>query len=672
MPSAWRRLAGVRVSDPYFEWARRTGFRYFWGGTDPQRFPVIMDLTIPAALFESGKWGHPPPRDWRELIEVPRNYGDPPPGLEAASFCTATVTADFFDRLPVDPALRAVIRSVELALPVASEPELLRALRPIEWPAGAVVTAIIDDALGFAHSRLRVGSEPRMEFLWNQDGPTRPPPGFNYGLELRKQDTAMAPGMKKQMADNTFAGLVDEDEVYRKTRHLRYERLGHKPLAARASHGTHVMDVACGADPATISDKRPLIGVQLPVRTTADTSGGSLARYVLDGIRYILRRTTKVPAVVNVSYGLIAGPHDGSSILERALDQLIQLRRAAGLAFAVVLPAGNHFLSRCHARFRTAAKARPMRWRVVPDDPTPSFVELWLPRNPAGAKVRLRVRTPTGDVSGWIAEGDTWVWQPAGQVLAEVIYYVAPAPGISRNMVLVALAPTASDAAGAQTSPAGTWTIEVQRHGAPCWVDAWIQRDDTAYGYPQRGRQSRFEDEAYERFDERGRELEVDNAISYVRREGTINPIATGRHTVTVGGMHYMDWRAARSSAGGPVIRPPGRGAPNPQGPDVMAVSDDSPAYHGILAAGSRSGSRVRMSGTSVAAPQVTRWIADQMANGQPYDRQAVSLFAQAGAAPGYRTEANPPPGAAPQPSPRRSGTGRIEAPPIVDPRIER
>jgi len=62
----------------------------------------------------------------------------------------------------------------------------------------------------------------------------------------------------------------------------------------------------------------------------------------------------------------------------------------------------------------------------------------------------------------------------------------------------------------------------------------------------------------------------------------------------------------------------------------------------------------------------------ERMANGQPYGRAAVWQFAQTGVASGYRTEANPPAGAAPKPPVTRSGGGRIEAPPIVDRKIER
>ena len=47
-----------------------------------------------------------------------------------------------------------------------------------------------------------------------------------------------------------------------------------------------------------------------------------------------------------------------------------------------------------------------------------------------------------------------------------------------------------------------------------------------------------------------------------------------------------------------------------------MAQSDRSYVHRGILAAGTRSGSRVVMNGTSVAAPQIAREIAEMRATG--------------------------------------------------------
>jgi hypothetical protein len=47
-----------------------------------------------------------------------------------------------------------------------------------------------------------------------------------------------------------------------------------------------------------------------------------------------------------------------------------------------------------------------------------------------------------------------------------------------------------------------------------------------------------------------------------------------------------------------------------------VVVSDDSSIHQGIFAAGTHSRSMVTPNGTSVAAPQITREIADRLADG--------------------------------------------------------
>jgi len=155
------------------------------------------------------------------------------------------------------------------------------------------------------------------------------------------------------------AGVIDEYEVYRRTGLIDFRRAGHKAAAWRIAHGTHVMDLACGADPATVADNRPTVCVQLPAMTTADTSGGDLHTYALDAIEYILLRADAIasargvahlPVVINFSYGMIGGPHDGTSELEMAIDAIVDWRKnVVGAPLEIVLPAGNSHLSRCHA-----------------------------------------------------------------------------------------------------------------------------------------------------------------------------------------------------------------------------------------------------------------------------------------------------------------------------------
>ena len=114
--------------------------------------------------------------------------------------------------------------------------------------------------------------------------------------------------------------------------------------------------------------------------------------------------------------------------------------------------------------------------------------------------------------------------------------------------------------------------------------------------------------------------MEVDNE-STIKRDGSINAIATGSHTIVAGGYVRKENRVVKYSSGGPIS--PASGAVKAvdrldpddlerTGPDAVARSDESYVHQGILAAGTRSGSVVVMNGTSVAAPQIARQIAKE------------------------------------------------------------
>jgi len=642
--------------DPYLEWAGQTNFAYYFGARSQRRLPipVIIELDkISAGQFARGDWK--PPADWQDWLWVPSLYAHPPAGLRNAKYCTANVQPKFFKQLAnPDGTLSKVVKRVSLSLPTpATQPAVQAApIAPQGTPKpGLVVTGVIDDGLAFANERFRNGQQTRVEFLWNMDGLLPTPPDLPYGSELDKAaiDAAMNAAL--------HGALVDEEQVYRATQHIDFTVSGHKPVAQRGAHGTHVLDLACGADPQNPPADRPIIGVQLPVATTWDTSGALLAAPVLEGLRYILNRADQIavrlkcgplPVVVNLSYGFNAGPHDGSSLLEGAIDELITLRRLAA-PMSVVLPAGNSYLRRSHAQFKLARNKEqrpPLTWRIQPDDKTPSFIELWLPELPKGvAKVEVRVNPPTGPQSPWIKEGEVYEWRPQNDVLCKVIYFNGVAAGRKRNMVFIAVAPTATLHPTAELAPPGSWQIRVKNVGPEATFDAWIQRDDTPYGYPIRGRQSRFDDIRYLYRDDAGRAVRVDNA-SYIKRANTINAMATGREPVVVAGFNRKEWTMAEYSAAGPM-------PPTGIAPHIAAVSDDSIVRHGLLTTGTRSNSVVAMDGTSVAAPQITRWIAADMSASNAGDRARVATILT-----------NAPGGAPPLTPPQ--GVKRFESPAVV------
>jgi hypothetical protein len=532
-----------------------------------------------------------------------------------------------------------------------------------------VVMGIIDDGIAFAHERFRrrVGGaeSSRVEYWWLQDGVWQGSPNVGYGAEMQK------PAIDALLLQCTRAGVIDEEEVYRRAGLIDYRLEGHKSAAWRIAHGTHIMDLACGFDPQTAPDDRPIVCVQLPTRVTADTSGADLFPYVYDGIQYILncadaialaRRSSPLPVVINLSYGRFAGPHDGTSWLERKIDELVLASASRGVDLRVVLPAGNSYLARFHAEisFRRAGQRATLEWRVQPDDRTPSYLEVWLPFRLLGnqSRVELTITSPTGETET-IDEtpGSLREWVSPKGVYGAVRCSLMAAP-ISRSMFLITLQPTADLDPARPTAPAGTWIVELKNRRLSRFdvVHARVQRDDSLYGFPLRGRQSYFDNACYLRYDHTGRDNEIDDPACLIRRDGTLNALSTGFFPIVMGAYIAKEKVPAKYSAAGPVTSYLGFLPPHRGGPDAMAVTEDSRVHKGILAAGSRSGSRVTMGGTSVAAPRIARWCADQLAQGNSATRWAVQARAIVDEA---TFPAFPPP-----PDPKRSGAGRIKLAP--------
>ena len=178
-----------------------------------------------------------------------------------------------------------------------------------------------------------------------------------------------------------------------------------------------MLDLAAGAPPESDPARSPkIIFVQLPSYAVDDTSGGSMVPHVMDALAYIRNRVDhRAPIVVNLSYGSMAGPHDGSTILESTIDAVIEeamgavpperpkrYRSALPLErpkryLSVVLPAGNNFESDGHGvlTLDKEHRTRSLEWQVLPGDTTDTFLELWYPRA-AAESIRFEIQPPTG------------------------------------------------------------------------------------------------------------------------------------------------------------------------------------------------------------------------------------------------------------------------------------
>ena len=684
---SWKRVqpkidpASRSVIDPYSYWALGPGLQDF-------RLPSVAEQSVPVLLRrKEGPWDKDAWALWRSATEMTGMPEKPPRDAEPfeVGFFPLTKTL----RLIEDRRFQRFFETLEhftLGPPLPSSsviPRGYKEARSLQPPSqtvtpGTVIIGIIDDGIPFAHERFRkADGTTRVESVWVQHGPSvNVPIGFDNGFEIPKAD------IDNYLATCRQGDAIDEDEIYRRAGVADFTREGRKSLAWRASHGSHVMDIACGWDPDEAPDWR-IICVQLPTPTTADSSGASLAPYAVKALEYIRNRAQAIagpgqslPVVVNFSYGLLAGPHDGTHEIELAYDRILREHNTTpgNKPIRVVIPSGNSHLARTHATvaFQANGDDATLPLRVLPDDLTPSFIEIWLPpAAAAGNRVELTIATPQGDVSPPLEENDSFILQyyVAGKVLCEARYHFFPAP-TGRGMFLISLQPTMrieSENSLVPTdpvAPAGLWNLTLKNLGLSPHepVEAWVQRDDAPVGYRRRGRQSYFDVPSYNIYGHDGDSLEEDDPACPVKRAGSINAIATGKNTIVIGGLLRKELRPSAYSAGGPITTPVGTVSPHRCGPDALTVSDDSIVQSGVLAAGTRSGSVTAMNGTSVAAPLIARWIASEFAAGRRGNRRAVWKLA-------YDKEAALSP---PKPSPERGGAGRAPLPPPRPTKIRR
>ena len=489
-------------------------------------------------------------------------------------------------------------------------------------PERPTVTAIIDDGMAVALDRFRTGTATRISHLLVQEA------GNGIGRELR---SGGADGLDALLARHDHAGIVDEDAVYREAGLLDFLEPDRALLGRGATHGAAIMDLAAGhphgSGPA--ADEAPIICVQLPASSVRDTSLEGMEVQVVLAIVYVLlsslrhARDGRPPAVViNLSFANTAGPHDGTGPIERQVDRLVRLwRRVAPVQF--VTAAGNHRLSGLNAKLPLESGAvRTLPWRIPPDDGTHNTMQLWLdaPLTGTASSPRLRARlvAPGGaGMSGWVEDGSPAVSEVVigGHAVARLTA-AAPSP-LGRSSFAVETNPTIETDDGLHAvAPSGRWFVEIEAL-ADVEVDARIQRDDRSIGHRARGRQSWFDHPSNVRFDDDaprfaadGTLIDEDDIDAVVRREGTLSAIATGCEPVVVGGHVTAQARVARYSGEGPVQTPPCPGGPDRTGVDVFAESDRSVVRRGVITAGARSGARRAWSGTSVAAPRITRAIA--------------------------------------------------------------
>ncbi|CAH1665847.1 conserved hypothetical protein [Hyphomicrobiales bacterium] len=654
---------------PYERWAHGTGAAYAFTGATVTDSPFIAataewpagtdPYAIATGLKDSGSPGKKPavllPTLWPAAFDGPERVFCPvvlrvaEPRTDKAEdrlrdlaeACAQLRSGETEQRGKQETGIRFNSRIPRSALNPGFHPDNIAeryAACPFAPVPPAAMMAVIDDGIAFAHENVRGATgATRMEFCWLQgaaaDGVAEPTVLFG-----------------REYLSDAIDELVqthghDEETLYRRASPDRGVYAG-ATIDRLATHGAHVLDAAAGhryggkhnparpVPPAGNFDALRVIAVQLPAPATIETASFGKDAFILSAFHYIFDRADRVaerylgkgamlPLIINFSYGFNGGPHQGGERLERALRSLIRRRIARGGVTHLIMPAGNDFLSSLHGEITPDLLSGHDRgfdipWRLQPNDRTSNYLEIWLPQGAIPDGVSITITDPKGHAiyDGSIDRAGSSIrhidlmppgslcQHPIGQASVER-YRTGDDRALWR--FVMALAPTTPDNPTLPSTSSGTWTVRlghlhgVARHGP---ITCRIQRDINPFGYALGARQSYFDDPGDEAFEASGHRPLGDNPAGvFVRRFGTLNGLATHDAVAVVGGF-VADSRtpALYSAAGKYPTLPSGAGRVH-----VSAPADASSALEGVLAGGTRSGAVVRMSGTSMAAPQVAR-----------------------------------------------------------------
>ncbi len=540
---------------------------------------------------------------------------------------SAEIPVSRLAELAGEPTIKFVEAGLELSPSLSSSIPETRTHLVHNPPLGTgfngsgIIVGIIDFGLDFTLDDFRnMDGTTRVAFLWDQSlrpqGNETSPDKFPFGVEYDSDAINQA-----LQAPAPFA-------VVR-----------HDP--GPGSHGTHVASTAAGngrsGDNQFPSGQfvgaapgSTIIFVQ-PAATDQTTTFTDSVR-VAEAISYIFQKADELgrPCVINMSLGQNGGSHDGESIVERAIDRLLE---QPGRAFVVA--AGNEHVWRGHASATlNTGQTRQLRWKVGGELPlpggnlppgfgdfTPNEMEIWYSSRD---RWRVRVLDPQANTTNWVEPGESFLDDLNGDRIFIDSERFTSLNGDARIYIEI------SPQTGSPTLQTGVWQVEIEaiesRNGR---FDAWIERD-------ARRQNNRFADQSFF----------VGTDFDEIMTLGTP---ATTRRGIAVANYDHVAQSPNDSSGRGRTRD--GRDKPEVAAPgtDILAANSlggRSDFQGGILPM------RIPMSGTSMAAPHVAGIVALLLQkNSRLTSEQIISVLV---------TSANPPLGVLP--FDLAWGYGRVDA----------
>ena len=177
---------------------------------------------------------------------------------------------------------------------------------PLKLFGAGILTAVIDSGIDYSHPDFRnPDGTTRIRALWDQSISGNPPEGYFLGTEYTQEqiNAALSEPVKARQEQ-----IVPSRDI--------------------SGHGTSVAGIAAGNGRGSVGGIYKGVAPQselLIVKLGNPRQGGfPRTTELMQGVDYVLRKSLeyRMPVAINISFGNTYGSHEGTSLLERYLDDM--------------------------------------------------------------------------------------------------------------------------------------------------------------------------------------------------------------------------------------------------------------------------------------------------------------------------------------------------------------
>lgn len=275
-------------------------------------------------------------------------------------YAVITIRESLIERLASMPQIEYIEKPKRLFFQVANG-KRVSCINPVQRTpfslmGGGVLTAIVDSGIDYANEDFRnPDGTTRIRSLWDQTIPGNPPEGYAIGTEYTQEQINEALRQENRQAREQIV-----------------------PSRDISGHGTAVAGIAAGngaGSPgrqyAGVAPASELLVVKLGIPRE---EGFPRTTELMLGVDYVVRKALEyqMPVSVNISFGNTYGSHDGTSLLERFLDDISNYWKCA-----ICVGSGNEGTTAGHTSGRLTENVEEnVQLGVQVNEPTVN-VQLW-------------------------------------------------------------------------------------------------------------------------------------------------------------------------------------------------------------------------------------------------------------------------------------------------------